>query len=349
MKLTFLTLCLIQAMNAAGRETGRDTPTFQSESKVVTVDVMVRDLANRKPVGNLSRDDFRMRIDGKERQISYFRHDGDDRRPLAMLIFLNLAPEGGLQKMSDPAALASFKEALAKLAPEDEVAVFASRDWFVGVAKEMCGLSRDRQAAAQAMQDSVRMALETTESERKADRSVRDKSMSAAVQRAIGAVRMRPGSQLALIQVPNSRSYYVSDGMNTLDTIEAASRQELAEQLQAANVSFSSMNLQMQGSYAAAATVINPLGKIFGLSITGSGNYLAKQSGGVAVEVPAAGEFGAALEQVASAYASRYSLGYQVSESEYRDGRMHRIDVKLGGRSAKDKEVLSRRSFVDGR
>ncbi|HTF69776.1 MAG TPA: hypothetical protein VK638_44575, partial [Edaphobacter sp.] len=218
---------------------------------------MVRDLANRKPVGNLSRDDFRMRIDGKERQISYFRHDGDDRRPLAMLIFLNLAPEGGLQKMSDPAALASFKEALAKLAPEDEVAVFASRDWFVGVAKEMCGLSRDRQAAAQAMQDSVRMALETTESERKADRSVRDKSMSAAVQRAIGAVRMRPGSQLALI--------YVSDGMNTLDTIEAGSRQELAEQLQAANVSFSSMNLQMQGSYAAAATVINPLGKIFGL------------------------------------------------------------------------------------
>jgi hypothetical protein len=292
-------------------------------------------------VGNLSRDDFRMRIDGKERQISYFRHDGGDRRALAMLIFLNLAPEGGLQKMSDPAALASFKEALAKLAPEDEVAVFASRDWFIGEAKEMCGLTRDRQAAAQAMQDSVKMALETTESERKVDRSVRDKSMSAAVQRAIDAVRMRPGSQLALI--------YVSDGMNTLDTIEAGSRQDLAEQLQAANISFSSMNLQMQGSYAAAAAVINPLGKIFGLSITGSGNYLAKQSGGVVVEVQAAGEFGAALEQVVSAYASRYSLGYQVSESEYRDWRIHRIEVKLGGRSAKDKEVLSRRSFVGGR
>ncbi len=36
---------------------------------------------------------------------------------------------------SEPAALASFQEALAKLATEDEVAVFASRDWFVGEPK----------------------------------------------------------------------------------------------------------------------------------------------------------------------------------------------------------------------
>src|SRR4051812_36312609 len=114
MKLTILTLSLVQAMNAAAAETDRDTPTFRSESRVVTVDVIVRDLANRKPVGNLSRDDFRMRIDGKERQFSYFRHYSDDRRPLAMLVFFNLAPEGGLQKMSDPAALASFTEALAR-------------------------------------------------------------------------------------------------------------------------------------------------------------------------------------------------------------------------------------------
>src|SRR3954464_12336369 len=146
MKLT-MTICLIQAMNA-GTETEKDTPTFHSESRVVTVDVMVRDLAARKPVGNLSRDDFRMRIDGKERQISCFRDDGDDRRPLAMLIFFNLAPEGGLRNMSDPAAAASFKEALKRMASEDEVAVFASRDWFVGEGKEMCALTSDRQTAA---------------------------------------------------------------------------------------------------------------------------------------------------------------------------------------------------------
>jgi VWFA-related protein len=338
--LTFLTLCVIQAMNAVGGETDNDTPTFQSESRVVTVDVMVRDRANRQPVDNLTRDAFRMRIDGKERPISYFRHDAEDRRPLAMLIFFNLAPEGGLQKMSHPAALASFKEALAKLAPDDEVAVFASRDWFVGEAKEIRGLSRDRQAAAQAMQDSVRMALATTESQRQADRRVREKSMSTAVQRAIDAARMRPGSQVALI--------YVSDGMNTLDTIEVESRQELAEQLQAANISFSAINLQMQGSYAAAAAVINPLGRIFGLSITGSGGYFARQSGGVAVEVPAAGEFGATLEQVVSAYASRYSLGYQLSEREYRDVRKYKIEVKLRGPFKKNREVLSRQSFVGG-
>jgi VWFA-related protein len=327
-------------MNSAGADTNRDIPIFQSESRVVTVDVIVRELANRNPVNNLGRYDFRIRVDGRDRQISYFRYDGHDRRPLAMLIVLNLAPEGGLQRMSEPAALTSFRESIAKLASEDEVAVFASRDWFVGEATELCGLTRDREAAAQAMQDGVLAALKATVNERKVNRNVKDKSMAAAVQRAINIARLRPASQVALI--------YVSDGMNTLDTIEAASRQVLAEQLQAANVSFSAINLQMQASYAAAAAVINPLGTIFGLSVTGSGRYLAEQSGGLAVVVPAAGKPGAALEQVVNAFAARYSLGYQLSASEYRDGRKHRIEVTPASHFAKRLEVLSRQSFVSG-
>lgn len=332
MKTLFLqTMLCVAALSA-------QEVTFRSETRVVTIDVMVRDKVTRQPVGQLERDAFRLRIDGKERPISYFRHDGQDRRPLAMLIFFNLAPEGGLREMAEPAALKSFAAALGRLSGEDEVAVFATRDWFVGEAKEMCGLTRDRQAAAAAMQRSVDAALNTSAEERKSDRMGKEKSMSRAVDRALALAAQRPDSQIALV--------YVSDGMNTLDTMESRGRNELAEALQSRHVSFSAMNLQMLTSYAAAAAVINPLGKVFGLSVTGSGNYLAKQAGGVSVDVPSAAEFGSALDQVMSAYASRYSLGYQASETEYRDGRRHRIEVKVAGDAAKRLELSAPKGFA---
>ena len=310
-------------------------PTFRSETRVVTVDVMVRDTVTRRPVANLQTSDFRLRIDGKARPISYFGQEGTERRPLVMLVFFNLAPDGALRELSQPAALPSFAAALERLSPQDEVAVYATRDWFVGEAQEMTSLTRDRQAAAAALQRSLALD-EATPEERRQERA---KSMTSAVQRAIAIARQRPEAQVALVSV--------SDGMNPLDTMEAGDRRALGDLLEANNISLSALNLRMLGSYAAAAAVINPLGKVFGLSVTGSGNYLARQSGGVSVDVAAASEFGAALDHVVSAYASRYSLGYQVSEDEYRDGKPHRIEVQL---TAKEKrwQVSARQSFVAG-
>jgi hypothetical protein len=240
--------------------------------------------------------------------------------------------------MSQPAALASFEQALARLSPNDEVSVFALRDWFVGEGQQLCPLTKDRLTAAKAMQASIAEALHVEESERNADRRTRDKSMSAAVERALQTAALRPDSHIALV--------YVSDGMNTLDTMEARDRKALAVRLQQRNISFSAMNLDMLNSYAAAAAVLNPLGKVFGLSVTGSARYLSQEAGGVSVEVPSPSEFGPSLEKVVSAYASRYSLGYQLSSEELRDGRNHKVEVTLTGNKASGKEILSRRNFV---
>ncbi|MBC7927490.1 MAG: hypothetical protein H7039_17735 [Bryobacteraceae bacterium] len=336
MKSFLSAVCLIPALYAE-----HTAPVFRTETRVVTVDVMIRDLKTRLPIGDLSLENFKLRIDGKDRQVSYFGHGGEDRRPLAMLVFFNLAPEGGLRELANRAAMSSFAAALQQLSPQDEVAVYAARDWFVGEAKEIIALTRDRNAAAQAMQRSVELAIGTSETDRQSERLSKEKMMSAAVQRAVELSDIRPDSQVALV--------YVSDGMNTLDTMEAKDRRALAETLQARNISFSALNLNMLSSYAAAASVINPLGMVFGLSVTGASTYLAKQVGGVSVEVPSAGQLGAALEQVVSCYASRYLLGYQVSESEYRDGRRHRIEVKLEGTKGKRLEVSWRKGFLASR
>ncbi|MGQ0540704.1 MAG: S41 family peptidase, partial [Blastocatellia bacterium] len=75
---------------------------------------------------------------------------------------------------------------------------------------------------------------------------------------------------------------YVSDGVNTLDTINFDDRKALAARFSESTVSFSALSFDILGSYSAAAKIINPLAYVFGASVTGSANYLAEQTGGVA-------------------------------------------------------------------
>jgi hypothetical protein len=299
---------------------------------------MVEDARSSKPVTDLARGDFRLRIDGKDRPVTYFGRGGTERRPLAMLLYLNLAPEGGLRELSKPEALVSLAEALSRLNPEDEVAVYAGTDWFVGAPKQVTALTRDRQAAARGIQAAIETALDVSTEEREAERAARERSMTAAIATAGEIAGTRPSSQVALV--------YVSDGINTLDTMETSNRRKLAARLLQENISFSALDLSMMGSYAAAAAVINPLGAAFGLSVTGSSDYIAKQTGGVTVDVQDADGLGLALDRVLSSYSTRYSLGYQATDGEYASGRTHRIEVTLVGQSAKGRKVNARRGFV---
>lgn len=312
--------------------------TFRTGARVLTVDVMVEDTVNRTPVENLARTDFRLRIDGRERTISYFGSGGVQRRPLAMLVYLNLAPEGGLRELSRQAASDSFAAALRRLSPEDEVAVYAANDWFVGAGRQMSPLTRNREEAARGMQRAIEGAIAAAGEARGAGSNGKEQSMTTAIDTARQVSLSRPDSQVALV--------YISDGMNTLDTMETRGRRKLAEVLQQNNIGFSALDVQMMKSYASAAAVLNPVGKIFGFSVTGSSSYLAEQSGGVVVEVPDASALGEALGRVVSSYLTRYSLGYQITEGEYSGGRLHRIEVSLRGDAAKRRRVTSRRGFI---
>lgn len=315
---------------------GQEDPSFRVETRVVTVNAMVRDAETRQPVRDLSADNFRLFIDGKEKKLTYFRHEGEDRRPLALLVYFNLAAEGARRQLSQEAAQQSFAQALGRLAAEDEVAVFAATDWFVGKPELVSPLTKDRAESASALAKAVSGAFAKSTAEQKEERAMREQSMTLAIERAREIALERPQSHVALV--------YVSDGMNTLDMMEAKNRKRMAEGLEDRDISFSTLTVDMLATYASAAAVINPLGAAFGLSVSGGGKYLAKQSGGVSVEVNDSQDLGGALEKVLSAYASRYSLGYQVADGEYRQGRTHKIEVRLNGAKAK-LEVSARKSF----
>ncbi len=244
------------------------------------------------------------------------------------MIYLNLAPEGALRQLSQPAVILSLTQALNRLSPEDEVTVLATVDWFVGKPKLISPLGQNRQASAQAIADAVSVSVEHRDVPRN-----RDRSMSLAVDYAKALATQRPGSHVALV--------YISDGMNTLDTIEARDRKALAASLEADDISCSALTVDMLGSYAAAAAVLNPLGKAFGYSFTGSGKYLAQQSGGIVVEVAGPADLGRGLSEVTSAYVSRYALGFQPGD---RAG-FHKIELQLVDKAHERLTISTRRGF----
>lgn len=321
MKILFLSMiaCMALAQDAA----------FRSETRVVNVNAIVK---GDKPLSGLRVENFRLKIDGREKAIRYFQAGSGQRRPLALLIYFNLAPEGAMRQLSQVATQDGFAAALGKLNAADEVAVFAVKDWFVGEPKMISDLSQDRGSSAAALVEAVR-SLGTASA---AERKEKQKTMGAAVDSAVRLSKERPDLQVALV--------YVSDGVNPLDTMLNRERNPLAERLMEHNISFSALNLDMKGTYAAAAATLNPLGKMMGFSVSGFGDFFAKQTGGLSIDVPEPEKLGQGLEEIATAYAASYSLGYQCEGEEYSDAKWHKVEVLVKGVEGKV-VVVSRKQF----
>lgn len=309
-------------------------PVFRGQTEVVNIDVLVRQAQSRQPIDGLTANQFSIKVDGKSTPIAYFRKDGDSRRPLLLMFCFSLAAEGGLRELLTPAASRSFTTALSQLKPDDEVAVYSVEDWFVSEPKRLSPPTRDRSTSTAAFTLAVQQAQSRTEADRREDRTSGARSMAGIVQAASSLSAEYPNHQVALV--------WISDGMNTLDMFESRQRTRLLDSLDTSAISFSSIQLPMLGSYAAAATVLNPVGKLFGMQFTGSGKQFAKDTGGIAMDIPAASELASALSQIVAAHTARYSLGINVP-STINPEKWHKIEVKVD--STHRLEVSARRRF----
>ena len=63
--------------------------------------------------------------DGKPRPISYFTREGQARKPLALVLILDLREDGAGRFLKQPEILKAMEDELAKLPPGDEVAIMA--------------------------------------------------------------------------------------------------------------------------------------------------------------------------------------------------------------------------------
>src|SRR5437588_1575016 len=91
-------------------------------TRVVFIDTLVRDKKTGAPVTNLSLESFQVLDDGKPRKLSYFSREGVTRRPLALMLVLDLCTSGILY-LERPEVVEHIISALTKLKPEDEIGV----------------------------------------------------------------------------------------------------------------------------------------------------------------------------------------------------------------------------------
>jgi VWFA-related protein len=99
--------------------------TIKIKTRVVFLDALVKDKKTSLPISNLASENFQVLDDGKPRNISYFTREGQARKPLALILILDLRADGAGRFLKEPEILKSMENELAKLPPGDEVAILA--------------------------------------------------------------------------------------------------------------------------------------------------------------------------------------------------------------------------------
>jgi VWFA-related protein len=99
--------------------------TIRIKTRVVFLDALVKDKKTGSPITTLSTENFTVLDDGRPRELSYFTREGQARKPLALVLIMDLRDDGAGRFLKRPEILKAMEEELAKLPPEDEVAILA--------------------------------------------------------------------------------------------------------------------------------------------------------------------------------------------------------------------------------
>lgn len=99
--------------------------TIRIKTRVVFLDALVKDKKTNLPISNLTTENFEVLDDGKPRPISYFTREGEARKPLALVLIMDLRESGAGRFLRRPEIIKAMEDELAKLPAGDEVAIMA--------------------------------------------------------------------------------------------------------------------------------------------------------------------------------------------------------------------------------
>ena len=120
-----LLLAILAAMASVSTFAQEVDDTIRIKTRVVFLDALVKDKKTNLPISNLAPENFEVLDDGKPRNITYFTREGQARKPLALILILDLRADGAGRFLNRPEILKAMEDELAKLPPGDEVAIMA--------------------------------------------------------------------------------------------------------------------------------------------------------------------------------------------------------------------------------
>ncbi|HEV7683337.1 MAG TPA: VWA domain-containing protein [Pyrinomonadaceae bacterium] len=118
----FIAIIIIASHSAAAQEA---TETIRINTRVVFMDALVKDKRTGVAIKDLKPENFEIYDNGTLRPVSYFTREGQARKPLALVLILDLRDDGAGRFLKRPEILKAMADELAKLSPEDEVAILA--------------------------------------------------------------------------------------------------------------------------------------------------------------------------------------------------------------------------------
>lgn len=120
-----LLLAIFAAMASVSTFAQEVDDTIRIKTRVVFLDALVKDKKTNLPISNLAPENFEVLDDGKPRNITYFTREGQARKPLALILILDLRADGAGRFLNRPEILKAMEDELAKLPAGDEVAIMA--------------------------------------------------------------------------------------------------------------------------------------------------------------------------------------------------------------------------------
>src|SRR5258705_3538491 len=117
-----IAIIIIGSHSVAAQEVAE---TISINTRVVFMDALVKDKRTGVPIADLTPENFEIYDNGTLRPVSYFTREGQARKPLALVLILDLRDDGAGRFLKQPEILKAMSDELAKLSPEDEVAILA--------------------------------------------------------------------------------------------------------------------------------------------------------------------------------------------------------------------------------
>ena len=359
--------------------------TIKIKTRVVFLDALVKDKRTNLPISNLTTENFEVLDNGKSRDISYFTREGQARKPLALVLILDLREDGAGRFLQRTEILKAMEDELAKLPQGDEVAIMAmdisedaDRVWLTEFTNDRAKLAAALARVPEMCKPAGEVLERTTpkiEGEGKPDDIVQTETIRGKNGTVITRTTRRDGK----VNVKRTdKDGNVTVEINAYYDIPAAVREAArkAEELRPNsqpsivwvsdgiapiffedrdateqilirnNVIFNSLTVELRTLFKFLMPIGKPIAGWVGLSIYGSAKHLAQRSGGEAVKVGRVKDYGTGLSRIIGNLTARYSLGFALAESEIDDGRMHSLEVRV---KAKDEKGKTRKLEVSSR
>ena len=381
-----LLMCLVLLTLAVPVHAQEVEETIKIKTRVVFLDALVKDKKTNEPVSNLSTEHFEVLDDGKPRNISYFTREGQARKPLALVLIIDVRDNGAGRFLKRPEVIKAMESELSKLPPGDEVAILAvdifedgEQFWVTEFTNEPAKLA-SALARVQAIcekQDDEGGPSETASKPEITNPKevVETETIKGKNGGTVTRTTLKDGTvQVKRVNKDGKVTVDLGDVYDMAAAVRDATRkaEELRPNSQAAivwisdgiapiffedrdateqilirhNVIFSSLTVELRTLFKFLMPIGKPMAGWLGMSLYGSAKHLAQRSGGEAVKVGRAKDYSAGLSRIIGNLTARYSLGFALAESEVDDGRMHSLEVRV---QAKDDKGKKRKLLVSSR